>query len=96
MGGARVNNVFWSAGTVFIVAAHSKLVGSVFAPSITFAIDSRLKGRALAYGTTLTMMSTTVCNTSFPPHFCALVQQCASSLFAAVSVFCVPLKREWC
>jgi len=73
IGGAHANNVYWSAGTVFIVAANSKLVGSVFAPSITFAVGSKLDGRALAYGTTLTMMSTTVCNSHPQPlcvHFC--------------------------
>ena len=70
-GGAHANNVFWSAGTVFIAAAYSKLVGSVFAPSITFAFGSSLEGRALAYATTLTMDSTIVCiippNTHPPP-----------------------------
>ena len=65
-GGARANNVFWSAGTVFIATAYSKLVGSVFAPSITFAFGSYLEGRALAYATTLTMDSTIVC--IIPPN----------------------------
>lgn len=65
-GGARANNVFWDAGTVFIAAAHSKLVGSIFAPSITFAAGSYLEGRALAYATTLTMDSTIVC--IIPPN----------------------------
>jgi len=77
-GKANPNNIFWNCGTVFIMAAQSKCFGNVLAPSITFAIGTSLQGRSLAYGTTLTMSSTSVGE-----------DVCKNKRIAVCLVFCV-------
>lgn len=59
-GGAKPDNIFWSAGTSVVMAAHSTAQGNFFADTaVTIAAGAVVHGRVFAMGTAIRMMANT-------------------------------------